>query len=329
MPINRISDDVIEDIRYSEPLISVLIYVKNAVGTIAQAVESVVDQDYPNMEIVVVDGASTDGTSEYLSKHESLFSWFISEPDSGGAEAANKALAHARGEFVCFVLADDWLLPGTLRRVVDAFRAAPEADIVSTGVRLVHEMPDGHTEMARDYGVNEIAYGPDSLLATPMSAAKFYRRELFGRFGGLDRDYPYAHDRDFLMRCLLAGVRGAVVEEIGYVYRQHAGSRTLGGNRDVIRSFLDEHWRMSAVWLDAPGLSPDLRQDIRRWRRVQRAEAVFRALQDGKFGSAVTLGFEAIGVEPMFPFTFVALAAERLTRPIRRWAAGPGTTPES
>lgn len=310
-----------------DSLVSVLIYVKNAVSTIGEAVESVLDQDYHNTEIIVVDGASTDGTAEYLSARASEFSYFVSEPDSGGAEAANKAVAQARGEFVCFVFADDWLLPSTLRRVVDAFGAAPDADIVSTGVRLVHEMPDGAAGMARDYAGNEIAYGPDSVLATPMSAAKFYRRELFDRLGELDRRYPYAHDRDFLMRCLLAGVQGSVVDEIGYVYRQHAGSRTLGGNRDVIGSFLDEHWRMAAAWLDTPHLNADLRRRIRRWRRVQRAEAMFLALRDGKFASAVTLGFGAVGAEPIFPFTLVVLAAERLTRPMRGRVKGPGAAP--
>ena len=303
-----------------EPLVSVMIYVKNAVATIARAVESVLDQDYQNTEIIVIDGASTDGTAEYLSARESLFSRLISEPDSGGAEAANKALVNARGDIVCFVLGDDWLLPGTLRFVVDAFHAAPEADIVSTGVRLVQETPDGQEAVLRDYPTREIAYGAESLLATPMSAAKFYRRRLFDRVGGLDQAYPYAHDRDFLMRCLLVGVRGVIVDEIGYVYRQHAGSRTLGGNRDVIRSFLDEHWRMSAAWLEAPDLSKDLEQKIRRWRRVQRSEAVFLAFRDGDFGRAAKLGYEALGAEPKLPFTLGVLAGERLTRPIRNRA---------
>jgi glycosyltransferase involved in cell wall biosynthesis len=312
-----------------EPLISVLLYVKNAIGTIAQAVQSVLDQDYDNTEIIVIDGASTDGTAEYLSARVSEFAHFVSEPDSGGAEAANKAIAHARGDLVCFVFADDWLLPGILRHVVNAFGADPETDIVSTGVRLVQERSDGRGKVERDYPVNEIGYGADSLLATPMSAAKFYRRELFERLSGLDRGYPYAHDRDFLMRCFLAGVQGGVVDEIGYVYRQHAGSRTLGGNRDVIRSFLDEHWRMSVVWLESPGISHELRRKIRRWRRVQRAEAVFLAVRDGKFGYAVTLGFGAVCAEPKFPFALGALAVERLTRPMRRRAKGPGTAPVS
>ncbi len=300
----------------AKPLVSVLIYVKNAAGTIAQAVESVLSQGYPNMEVVVIDGASTDGTAEYLAEQADRFAAFVSEPDSGGAEAANKALSRARGDIVCFVLGDDWLVPGALSRVAAAARAAPEAGIVSTGVRLVRQSPDADAAV-QDFTGGTVAYGPDSVLATPMSAAKFYRRDVFERLGGLDPAYPYAHDREFLMRCWLAGVKGAVVDEVCYVYRQHPGSRTLGGNREVVKSFLEEHWRMSAGWLVQPGLSRDLVRGIQRWRRHQRSEQILLAVRDGKLPEAARLLFTGTFAEPALPFALAAVCAERLCGRLR------------
>ena len=94
------------------PTISVVMYVKNAAGTIEEAIKSVVSQNYPACEFIVIDGASIDGTWDIICRYSSHFARMRSEPDAGAFEAANKGIALATGEIVLLLMADDWLAPG-------------------------------------------------------------------------------------------------------------------------------------------------------------------------------------------------------------------------
>jgi len=87
--------------------ISVITAVYNAEDTIADAIESVLAQDYPDVELVVIDGASTDGTSALLESYRDKINVFVSEPDSGIYDALNKGIKHASGDVIGFLYADD------------------------------------------------------------------------------------------------------------------------------------------------------------------------------------------------------------------------------
>jgi hypothetical protein len=135
----------------------------------------------------------------------------------------------------------------------------------------------------------------------PFGAARFWRRSTLNAFGGFDPAYHYGHDRDFMVRAWLGGIRGTTLDEVSYTYRLHPGSRTLGGDRHVIRAFLDEHWRMSARWLRVPGIADEARHAIKAWRADQQAEAAIQALGDGAvFGSLgrIAAGLSEAGFIP-------------------------------
>jgi glycosyltransferase involved in cell wall biosynthesis len=97
----------------------------NAAETVAETLRSVRDQGYPGLEHVVVDGASTDGTVEILERAEGI-RW-ISEPDEGLSDAMNKGIAMAKGQWIGWLNADDYYLPGALQAVGEAVSAHPEA----------------------------------------------------------------------------------------------------------------------------------------------------------------------------------------------------------
>src|SRR5262249_32605979 len=102
---------------------------------IGETIESVAAQEYPDLEYLVMDGGSVDGTHEIVARH-AIVSGFVSEADRGQAHAINKGFAKATGELLGWLNADDLLEPGTLRRIADAYRREPFSLIYGDGWKL-------------------------------------------------------------------------------------------------------------------------------------------------------------------------------------------------
>ncbi len=113
-----------------KPLVSIFMFCKDRVGSISRAVESVLNQSYDNIELVIQDGASTDGTLEILKSYGDRIS-LISEPDSGPAEAMVRAMRRCSGEIVGSCLSDEELLPDAVKTAVERFGEMPWADVLT------------------------------------------------------------------------------------------------------------------------------------------------------------------------------------------------------
>ncbi|WP_341895233.1 glycosyltransferase [Ferrovibrio terrae] len=259
-----------------EPTVSVVTYVRNACGTISKALESIVNQDYPYLQLVVVDGASTDGTRDIIARYADRIAVFVSEPDSGPLEAATKGLALVTGDIVLFVMADDWLVEGAIRRLADEFLRHPTCGIVSFGARIETQAEAGAQIVLERYGY-ENRLDLRNLLGIPLTAARAWRRELMDIIGGLDPHYPAAHDREWFMRAWIAGVSTAEINDILYIYTQHAGSTTLGGDPRRIIAYLEEHVGLAGMWLRY--VSGEEAAMVRDWRRLQLKEGLLIALR--------------------------------------------------
>ena len=98
-------------------LVSVITVVRNAADTIQRCINSVKEQTYPNVEHILIDGASNDGTVKIISSNEQFLDYFISEPDSGIYEAMNKGLRLAQGRHILMLNADDWLISDGIRKL--------------------------------------------------------------------------------------------------------------------------------------------------------------------------------------------------------------------
>lgn len=107
----------------------------NRAGMISTAIESVLAQNDPSVEHIIVDGASSDGTAEVLARYGHLR--VVSEPDGGVYEALNKGIALARGEIIGQLNSDDFYEPETFGRVIELFRERPEIDAVSAGANVL------------------------------------------------------------------------------------------------------------------------------------------------------------------------------------------------
>ncbi len=198
------------------PLVSIVTPVRNGAATVAHALSSIIDQTYPNIEIIVIDGASTDGTLDVLQSFSKGIDCWISEPDQGISDAFNKGIALCTGDIIGILNADDWYESNAMMEVVAHF-AQEQCDIVSG---------------AQQYWVGgergQVFYSnPENLPleSTVNHAATFVKREVYRKHGLFKLKYRYAMDYDLLLRFYLAGVRFCVLADV-------LANMRLGGRSD-------------------------------------------------------------------------------------------------
>src|SRR5215208_3725248 len=107
-------------------LVSIVTPSFNQVQYLEQTLRSVLEQDYPSLEYIVVDGASTDGSVEIIRKYSNRLAWWLSETDKGQGDAINKGLSRAHGEIIAWLNSDDYYLPHTISSVMQIFEQNPE-----------------------------------------------------------------------------------------------------------------------------------------------------------------------------------------------------------
>ncbi len=164
---------------------------------IERTIQSVLSQDYPNLDYIVVDGGSTDDTLAILKKYESQLNW-ISEADEGQADAINKGFKKATGEVVCWLNADDEFMPGTLHTVADYFERYPETQLLYGDAETVDEKGRayGRRGNVRATTFEELASQGDFIV----QPAAFWRSTLFNDVGFLDTSLRYCLDYEFWLR---------------------------------------------------------------------------------------------------------------------------------
>jgi glycosyltransferase involved in cell wall biosynthesis len=109
------------------PKISIVTPSFNQGRFIEKTILSVIEQDYPNLEYIIIDGGSTDESVEVIKKYDQHLAYWVSEPDRGQSHAINKGFERATGEIFGWLNSDDWYHPGALKAVAEAFAANPEA----------------------------------------------------------------------------------------------------------------------------------------------------------------------------------------------------------
>jgi glycosyltransferase involved in cell wall biosynthesis len=188
-------------------LVSVITVAFDSVSTIGRTIDSVVGQTYPQVEYIVVDGGSSDGTVELLRSRDGDIDLWVSEPDRGISDAFNKGIALASGEYLALVNSDDWLEPQQLATAVDAL-AASNADFVF-GNLMLHDAEDRPSYVFRgdrDYA-RKVRYSmPHINHPTVVS-----RRSVYDAHGLFDIGLRAAMDYEWLLRGFQAGVIGQYV----------------------------------------------------------------------------------------------------------------------
>jgi glycosyltransferase involved in cell wall biosynthesis len=206
-----------------EPLISILMPSFNQAEFLPQAIESVLDQQYPAKELIVIDGGSTDGSRAILERYAAHLAYWVSEPDRGQTHALNKALQVARGDILGWQNSDDFYYPGAFAEAADL--------IGSTGCDLAF----GNLKFVDASGVEsgELRFTPfrrSTLLyeGTALSnQSAFWTRALQTRVGEFTEGLKFCMDFDFYLRAAGEGVFGFRRSFWG-AFREHAqGKSTL------------------------------------------------------------------------------------------------------
>jgi len=175
-----------------------------------RTIRSVLDQEYPDLEYIVVDGGSTDDTVSILERYDDRIAYWTSEPDRGQTDAINKGLARATGDVVAYINSDDYYLPGAFDAALPLF-ADQAVDWVAGACRFV--FPDGTVETVWEPKLPERGR-PNWIVdnwSVPQSAS-FWRRRVFADIGAFREDFHYVFDTEFELRLALAGIMPTIVE---------------------------------------------------------------------------------------------------------------------
>ncbi|MCE3237225.1 MAG: PGL/p-HBAD biosynthesis glycosyltransferase [Gammaproteobacteria bacterium] len=240
---------------YLFPKISIIIGVLNMKDYIANALESVLQQNYPNLELIVMDGGSTDGTLEIIKHYEKHINFWKSEKDGGHCDACNKALDIATGDLIGFLSADDVYADNTFNKVAATYNKNLDVRIITSGIsiiknnKVIHTLTDPHKlQISLKNMIFELS----------VINARFFHRSIFKEFGKFqpthaDGNYNLANDRNYLIKLALANVKSEIIPEPLYQYLSHESSFTFG-KKHITRVRYD-HLKLADNFLNNENLS--------------------------------------------------------------------------
>lgn len=246
----------------SAPKISVIVPSLNQGEFIESTLRSVIDQNYPDLELIVMDGGSKDRTSEVLARLAPHLAFWESAEDRGQSHAINKGLARATGDVWCYLNSDDLLAPGSLARIGELFRD-PAVDWAGGITVIFDEHGERGTVTPQEPKSQKEILTPWSRSVEhvfPCSNVCFMRRSVYERLGGFDESYGYSMDMEFYTRAHFAGCRLHRIPEVLGRWRWHPASKTVKDGSAY--RFLEEELRIAAAY--AARLSPADRTEIGR-----------------------------------------------------------------
>lgn len=215
-----------------ETKVSIITVCLNSVKTLEHTIQSVINQTYKNIEYIIVDGVSTDGTLDIISKYADYITKWVSEKDQGLYDAMNKGIDMATGDIIGIINSDDWYELNAVETVVNAF--------------------DDETEVI--YGTTEFVYGDKYICTVENGAledltyrmviphtAVFVKRDVYQSVGKFDLQYQLAADYDFILRMYLNGIMMKPIRDTLAYFR-------VGGATTKYIVLLAEEWRKVAMY---------------------------------------------------------------------------------
>lgn len=210
------------------PKITIVTPSYNQAQFLEETIRSVLLQGYPNLEFIVMDGGSTDGSVEIIEKYEPWITHWISEEDEGQSDAINKGFEHATGDIYNWINSDDFLRPGALRAIGELFIRSETASWI-TGGRILRSVEHG-TEEAQLLWPR---HWPKYLLEFPdfPQDATFFRADVWNAVGGLDKNLQYGMDILFFHEMLDYTKRGIFTRFLLSCMNIHENQKTKGVNK--------------------------------------------------------------------------------------------------
>ena len=210
------------------PKISVITPSFNQGKYLERTICSVLNQDYPDLEYIIIDGESTDKSVEVIRKYKNYLTYWVSEKDKGQSHAFNKGLREATGEIIGWINSDDLYLNRCLFQAAEYFRLHPSIDIVFSDYYYV-DQNDGFIKRRKEIPFNYAIYiwTGDCYHA---NCAGFFRKRVFERAGLLDESLHYGMDYEFYLRASRAGLKFGHVRQYWGAYRLHGESKSVASH---------------------------------------------------------------------------------------------------
>jgi glycosyltransferase len=209
--------------------VSIITVVRNNKRFIAQAIESVLNQDYPDIEYIVIDGESTDGTSELIEKYSDHLGLYIREKDDGIYNAMNKGLRVATGDVVAYVHSDDFMRKASvIDSVVKIFDVNPSLNGIYGDLEYVdRNAPNKRSRLWISSQGNLDMLRNGWMLPHP---TLYLKKTAYDSLGGYREDFKIAADYDLIIRAFQASLR--IEYQEGLVYTMRCGGISTGGFRN-------------------------------------------------------------------------------------------------
>jgi glycosyltransferase involved in cell wall biosynthesis len=227
-----------------KPFVSIVTPSFNQAPFLEQTIRSVLGQNYPRLEYIIVDGGSTDDSVDIIKKYADRLAWWVSEPDRGQTDAINKGFAHARGHILAWLNSDDTYEPGAVAAAVEVLQNSPEIGLAYGDTNFIDgsgcvtgRFPAAQT----DYTLLRRGY-----VHIPQQAS-FFRADLWEKVGPLDPSFFFAMDYDLWVRLArLAPV--LYVPRTWANFRLHTAGKTFADDDRCWPEMIRVHRRDGGSW---------------------------------------------------------------------------------
>jgi len=229
----------------SLPLVTVITPSFNQASFIEKTILSVLEQDYPNLEYIIIDGGSTDGSVEIIKRYAARLSAWMSEPDLGQTDAINKGFARAQGQILAWINSDDTYNPGAVREAIQFLMEHPDVGLVYSDAhfidahgKVIGKFPAAQTDRTR------LLQG---YVHIPQQTT-FFRANLWQKVGPLDPSFFFAMDYDLWVR--LSGLATLVYfpGKMWANFRLHGEAKTIASDERCWPEMLRVHRREGGSW---------------------------------------------------------------------------------
>jgi glycosyltransferase involved in cell wall biosynthesis len=219
------------------PKISVITPSFNQGSFLEKTILSVINQNYPNLEYIIIDGGSTDNSLDVIKKYEQHLAYWVSEEDNGPAEAINKGFKKATGDIICWLNSDDCFSNHSLWEVAKTFDQNPEIDVVY-GHAIYIDENDQAILMDHGYQKTKIYFGYqqpfektieywNTVYMIPQPTV-FFRRSILDQYGLLNEKLKFTFDYQYFLQLTKAGIHFHLIDRVQAFYRIHNSSKTSG-----------------------------------------------------------------------------------------------------
>ena len=248
------------------PVVSIITVVYNGAATIEQTIQSVLNQSYKNIEYIIIDGQSTDGTLEIIEQYKDSLAYFVSEKDNGIYDAMNKGIRQAKGKIVGIINSDDWYESYTVERIVKTFAEDSKIGVVYGKVNRV--FVDGSIKEQICDPLDKLWYK-----GVIMHPSVFIKQKIYEEFGLFDTSYQICGDYDLLLRLYSSQVRFRYIDMVLANYR-------FGGASQICKHCeTREAYQITSKYMDRSG---DKKDEVRVYVENRRKWIVFEDILEEK-----------------------------------------------